>query len=193
MAVEQIIASFISPFIKAFSPPVTTPVALGCAVLLAMNNWDIYKLPEGSAPYFVIASVLCAARSLTGLFSWLWESSKSLRSDVYKYYRVKREKDRIAKLIPFLDQREICILSFLLAGNMNMIEVRPDGEEAATLIARGFLVASSRRPPAFHRDFQFVIPDYVWEVLNENSEIFEFKEEYERLGVPPWRTPWMAR
>lgn len=194
MALEQIIASITSPFIKAFNNlAFTTSVALGCFALFTINYREIYKLPDISITCFVIVGILCASRSLVGLASWMWSAIRGIRSDIKKYFIIKREKDRISKMIPFLDQREICILSCLLAENMNMIEVRPDGEEAATLIARGFLVAPSRRPPAFHRDLQFVIPEYVWEVLNENSEMFEFKEEYEKLEVAPWRTPWMAR
>lgn len=103
----------------------------------------------------------------------------------------RRDKRRIQKELNYLTPKERAIIAYLLAKKQKVFEVLPDGEEAATLIAKGFVVVAKRRPPAVHRDIIVEVPEHVWEVLLKNRAKFPYEgREPERA---PWRTPWMAR
>lgn len=194
MGVEQVISAFIAPFIKAFSPPVTTPIALGCAALMAMNYWKIYKLPEGLIPYFIIVGVLCASRSVTGFVSYLWSASSEIRLMLVIKFNEMRKKKEIERQLPFLSKDEKFILGYIFFKKINMITVSSDGDRAKTLISKGFLILPNKSPMTFvHSAVVYELPSYVWEILEKNTNLFPSIDVYEKAKGNPWITPWMAR
>jgi hypothetical protein len=177
--------------LKALTPRVTVPFAGAAWILLYVHTKNLMALPPAVVVTALVIGVLCSCLALSSLVAALWGLTAGARRRVVQMFLRYRDKKRIETELGFLTPKEREIISYLLAKNQKMFEVLPDGEEAATLIAKGFVVYSVRRPLALHRDVAVEIPAHVWAVLVKHREKFPY--EVRGSVAHPWRTPWMAR
>jgi hypothetical protein len=188
------IGEFLNPIFNVLlNWKVTASVALAAIILLSLNAR--HSLPVALEPAFIVgivcAGVLCACLAILSALSSLWTATAG---PLARLVARKRDKKRIEAEIGFLTPKERSIISFLLANNQKMFEVLPDGEEAITLIAKGFVVHPVRHPMAFHRDIAVEIPDHVWDVLTKHKDRFPYEPpKHGEPDIVPWRTNWMAR
>ena len=170
--------------LRALTPRGTVPLAVTGWVLLTVNAVAM-PLPGTVTVAALVVAVLCT--------SFVATSAVAALSQYYVLpkYRRYRDQQRIEGELAFLTEREREILGHLLAHNQRAFEVLPDGEEAATLIAKGFVRLPARHAPAIHRDITVEVPPHVWEVLARHRTEFPQNQSADRGH--PWRTPWMAR
>jgi hypothetical protein len=177
--------------LNALTPRITAPFAVTGWILLYVHARGWFVLSPSVVVVALIVGVLCTCLVSTSLAASLWAATRSLRDDCSRMVFRYRDKKRIEAELEYVIPNERGILGYLLAKNQKMFEVLPDGEEAATLIAKGFVVYPERQPPAVHRDICVVVPDHVWEVLVKHRAQFPCKALDSE--TQPWRTHWMAR
>ena len=191
------VSKFVTPLVNALlNPRLTAAVAIAAGILLYLNSRHLLPvaLEPGSVLGVLVAGILCGCLAYINIGASLWTATKGLRHSCTRRMTIHQDKKRIEREIPFLTPKERGIIGYLLAKDQKMFGVLPDGEEAITLISKGFVVSPPRQPPALHRDIAVVIPDHVWEVLTKHRG--EFPYEPSKRGeteVQPWRTHWMAR
>jgi hypothetical protein len=101
-----------------------------------------HRLDATSASVGIAAlgvAILCTS-SPSGVSLPDWTVTEPLRVDGTRAFRFRWERRRIESELQYLQAKERQIIGYLLAKKQKMIEVQPDGEDAATLIAKGFLV-----------------------------------------------------
>lgn len=125
------------------------------------------------------------------LFASFWNATKALRQHLVEKFLQHRDKKRLEKELEFMTPKEREIIAYLLAKKQKVFEVLPDGEQASTLIAKGFVVRTARKPPALHRDITVEIPAHVWDVLSKHQDSFPYQPS--KSEAHAWRTSWMAR
>jgi len=137
--------------LNALTPRITAPFAVTGWILLYVHARGWFVLSPSVVVVALIVGVLCTCLVLTSLAASLWAATRSLRDDCSRMVFRYRDKKRIEAELEYVIPNERGILGYLLAKNQKMFEVLPDGEEAATLIAKGFVVYPERQPPAVHR------------------------------------------
>ena len=177
--------------LNALTPKITVPFASAAWILLYVHTRGRFPLPPSVVVAALIVGVLCTCLALTSLAASLWTATRSLRDDCSRMLFRRRDKKRIEAELEFLTPDERGILAYLLAKQQKMFEVLPDGEKAATLISKGFVMYAARQPLALHRDICVVVPDHVWEVLVKHRAKFPYQAP--NPEIHPWRTHWMAR
>jgi hypothetical protein len=192
------ISRFLAPVINALlNPRITAAISITAGILLYLNSRRF--LPVTLQPAHVlgliVAGVLCGCLFCINLASSVWTATGGARRGLMRLIERHRDKKRVEREMPFLTPKERAIIAYLLAKNQKMFEVLPDGEEAATLISKGFVAHPARHPIALHRDIVVEIPNHVWEVLVEHRSKFPYEEP--KVGEPskshPWRTSWLVR
>lgn len=173
--------------LNSLTPRVTVPFAASAWILLYLHRSGSTVLPPTIVVSALVVGVLCTSLAVVGLLPFVGRTVQPLR----RHFVLRREQKRIEDELPFLQPRERQIVGCLLATKRRMVEVLPDGEEAKTLIAKGFLVVSPRQPGVVHRDICVEIPIHVWEVLARHEQEFPFDPATQPSN--PWRTHWMAR
>jgi hypothetical protein len=173
---------------------VTAGIALACALLWFLNAKRLLPITMEAKWVFAVIAVglVCACITVTSLVSSLWKATEGLRGSVTTGISRHNEKKKFEKELSFLTPEERNILAYLLTKNTKVFPATPDGEYAASLIAKGFVVLSSKRPPVIQRDVTFEIPAHVWSVLDKHRNEFAYKPKSGH-EVQPWRIPWMAR
>jgi hypothetical protein len=151
----------------------------------------LFSLPPTVVVVAIVVGILCTCLALTSLGASLWTATRSWRYALSRLVFLHRDKKRIEAELVFLTPYEPSILGYLLGKKQKMFEVLPDGEEAATLISKGFVVYRKRQPLALHRDVCVAIPDHVWQVLVKYQP--QFPCQIPSPETQPWRTHWMAR
>ena len=170
--------------LKALTPRITVPFAVTGWLLLYIHTAGWMVLPQPVVVSALVVGLLC---------TWLATASATGAA----YHRLvpvllrRGERRRIEAELEFLTPKERKILAYLLAKRQRMFQVQPDGEEASTLIAKGFVAHLARHAPVVHRDISVEVPAHVWEVLVKHREEFPYDESADRGH--PWRTHWMAR
>jgi hypothetical protein len=186
--------SFISSLgatLKELTPKITVGFAAAAWILLYAHTRGVFPLPPSVVVVAWIAGILCSCLALASVAASLWTATRSLRDACSRFLFLRRDKKRVEAELPFLTPNERDILAYLLAKKQKMFEVLPDGEEAASLISKGFVVYPARRPLAIHRDVCVVVPDHVWKVLVRHSA--EFPYQAPNPEIHPWRTHWQLR
>jgi hypothetical protein len=181
----------LSATLNALTPRITVPFAATAWILLYVHAREWFTFPPTVVVAALIVGVLCICLALTSLAASLWTATQSLRNASSRMVFRYCEKRRIETELEFLTSDERSILGYLLGKNQKMFEVLPDGEEAASLSAKGFVVYPKRRPLGLHRDVCVAVPDHVWEVLVEHQA--QFPCQAPSPERQPWRTHWMAR
>jgi hypothetical protein len=148
-------------------------------------------LPAGVVVSALIVTVLCTCLALTSLVARIWNASGGLRQHLAEMFHQYRDKKRIQRELDYLIPKERKIIAYLLAKQQRVFEVLRDGEQAATLIAKGFVVPTTRKPPAVLRDITVEVPPHIWDVLIKNRAKFPY--EAPDSEAHPWRTHWMNR
>ena len=177
--------------LNALTPRITVPFAVAAWILLYIHTRGLMPLPAGLVVSTLIVAVLCTCLALTSLLAHLWNTTKCLRQHLAEMFHHHRDKKRIQRKLDYLIPKEREIIAYLLAKQQRVLEVLPDGEQAASLIAKGFVVWTARKPPAIHRDITVEVPAHVWDVLVKNRAKFPY--EAPKPETHPWRTHWMAR
>lgn len=175
---------------------VTAGIALACLVLWFLNARHLLPIAMHATWLLgiVVIGIVCGSITVTSMLAPIWKATEGLRGSVTSEVKRHQEKKEIEKELPFLSPEERNILAYFLTNNLKVFEATPDGEKAATLIAKGFVVSSLKRPPGFHRDVIFEIPAHVWSVLDKRRNEFTYRPIMNgNVEVQPWRIPWMAR
>lgn len=181
---DFILKENLGTILKALTPRVTVPFAAAAWILLYIHMRGLTPLPAGVIAQAWIVAILCTCLALTSFVTSLWSRIAGL----WQHYRDKR---RTQTELKFLTPKEREIIAYLLAKQQRVFEVLPDGEEARSLMAKGFVVRTARRPPTVHRDITVEVPPHVWEVLIRNRSRFPCQTPDPETR--PWRTHWMAR
>jgi len=177
--------------LKALTPRITVPFAATGGILLYIHARDLMFLPAGVVVSALVVAVLCTCLALASLLARIWNATAGLRQHLAETFHHYRDRKRIQTELEYLIPKEREIIAYLLAKQQRLFEVLPDGEQAATLIAKGFVVPTTRKPPAVLRDITVEVPAHVWEVLVMNRSKFPY--EVTNPEAHPWRTNWMAR
>ena len=177
--------------LNALTPRITVPFAAAAWILLYVHRRSLMPLPAGAVVSALIAAVLCTCLVLAALLSYLWNTTKGVRQHLVETFHHYRDKKRIQTELDYLIPKEREIIAYLLAKQQRLFEVLPDGEQAATLISKGFVVCTARKSPAVHRDITVEVPAHVWDVLVKNRAKFPY--EAPKPERHPWRTQWMVR
>lgn len=191
------ISKFITPLVNALlNPRITAAVALTAGLLVYLNSRHLLPVALEPALLLVvlIIGILCGCLTGINIVSSLWTASEGVRNGFLCSIERFQDKRRIERELPFLTPKERTIVGYLLAKKQKMFEVLPDGEQAITLLSKGFVVHASRGPMAVHRDIAVEVPEHVWKVLVRHQA--EFLYEAPKGGeteAHPWRTHWMAR
>ncbi|URK88435.1 superinfection exclusion B family protein [Rhizobium sp. RCAM05350] len=182
-------------FLKA-SPWQTGAIAFACGLLLFLSSIEI--TPNLNSPLkLTIWAVLLFSASLT--LAALAESLKDLAVQALTKRRVRQQiklsQEAFRQYVPFLSDKERQIFGYLLEKRVKTFTGDHDGGYAGTLIARGFIRYAGVRGQTFDQDkCPLMVPDYVWEVLEEMRADFPYRPENVRGGeMHPWRISWMAR
>jgi hypothetical protein len=184
----------LATLLNALTPKITIPFAVAAWVLLYIHGRALMRLPSSVVVAALITAVLCSCLAVTGSIAGFWKATAHARQLLLRQWFEHREKKRIERDMEFLNPKEREIIAYLLAHKLRVFEVLPDGEQAATLIAKGYVVWTSRKPPALHRDITVEIPLYIWEVLSKHQSNFPYHPLAKSENRPnPWRTPWIAR
>lgn len=167
-------------------------LAVGCFLLL-------WLVDSGLSPVIVeplvlqflfVGGVLSACLAVAGLIMAVPAATEPLRARTRLWLARRAAKEEFRQYLPFLSAKDRQILGYLLHHNQKSFTAAIDGGYAAVLIARGFIVPSGQVGQAFLADDRpFGVPDYVWEVLEENRADFPYKPE--PGDAHPWRVPWM--
>lgn len=181
---KSLISVSIEKALNALTPKLSVPLAASGWTLYYIHTRHIMLLPSTVVVSALVVAVLCSFHALTSLVVRLWLIAQGL----WQYHR---ERKRITGELDYLTGKEREILSYLLEKKQKTFEVLPDGEEAKTLIAKGLVVLTARRPPAIHRDITVEVPTHVWKLLLSRHEMFPYTPP--KTEKVPWRTPWMAR
>jgi len=191
------ISKFITPLINALlNPRITAAFAATAGILLYLNFRQL--LPIALEPGFIFAAlvicILCTCLTVINVASSFWTASQGAREASYRLIERYREKRRFEREMAFLTPQERNIFAYLLAKKQKMFEVQPDGEQAMTLLSKGFVVHSVHRPLAVHRDITVEVPEHLWKVLIKHQNDFSYEPPKRgETEVHPWRTHWMAR
>lgn len=192
--ISKILGVNIGAILHALTPKVTFSFATAAWILLFVHTKGWFLLPPVVMTSAFVVGIVCSCLVGTNFITSLWTITENQRKDLLRTLHLRRDQKRVEQEIDFLTPSEKNILAYLLIHNQKMIEVLPDGEEAATLISKGFLVPPVRHPPAIHRDIQVAIPDHVWNVLTRYKEKFSYRPVRDQnVEVHPWRTHWMVR
>jgi hypothetical protein len=191
------ISKFLAPLFNALlNARITAAFAATAAIVLYLNSRHLLPIALEPGPLLgvLVVGILCGCLACINIMAWVWKVTESARGGLVRLIQRHREKKRIEREIPFLTPNERVIIAYLLAKKQKMFEVLPDGEEAITLISKGFVVHPARRPMALHRDIAVEVPDHVWEVLTKYQDEFRYEPPKDgKVEVQPWRTYWMAR
>lgn len=180
----------IAAIIRSLTAEVTFSFAMAAWIILLVHTQGWFLFPSIVTTTALIIGIICSCFVITNS----WAATKRLRDYLFHQFHLWQDKKRIEKEIPFLTPHEKNILGYLLTYNQKMIEVLPDGEDAATLMAKGFLVLPNRCPLEIHRDIQVVVPDHIWKILVNHKENFSYRPVMNHgVETDPWRTHWMAR
>jgi hypothetical protein len=190
-AVFKSVTDNLGAALNALTPKITIPFAATGWLLIYVNSTGKISLTPPEVMVALVVAILCTGLATVGMVAGLWTAAQPFRVSVARRLWLRREQQRVEAELEFLQPKERLILACLLAKNQKTIEVQPDGEEAATLIAKGFLVLPPRRPLAIHRDICLEIPPHAWNVLTAHRDQFPFNEAVDPPN--PWRTHWMAR
>jgi len=177
--------------LNSLTPKITLAFAAAAWIVFYIHTHGIMALPSSVVVCALVVGVLCTCLGVGGLLACAWSAGLGLRKRIASNFYQYHDKKRIEAELEFLTSEEREILAHLLAKKQRMIEVLPDGEKAATLIAKGFLVYPSRRPLAVHRDVLVEVPVHVWHVLIKHQSSFPY--DAPERQAHPWRTHWMAR
>lgn len=192
------VPTFIDPkwleLLKA-SRPQAAALAVACFVLLAAPHWTaIPSLPDWVVIPAFFVGVLCSCLVVFSLVSSAYKIFPLHRWAV-KYLTDRRSQKEVRAYIPFMTEKDKEIVAYLLHFNLKTIEADRDGGSAAQLISRGVLVVLLRpNQQVRSTNVPMIVPDCIWDVLQENKEQFPYTSP--RGGIqqgPPWRIPWMAR
>src|SRR5712692_8716469 len=178
---ENLAATF-----KALTPKITIPFAAAAWILLYIHFRSWMILPPVVVVSALVVGVLFSCLAVVGLLTSLWNWTRGLRKLFAWMFLQRVEKIRIEGELEFLIPQEREIIAYLLAKNQKMFEVLPDGEQAATLIAKGFVTYQPRGHLALRRDIAVEVPNHVWEVLAGRRA--EFPYHARDPEKQPWRT-----
>jgi hypothetical protein len=178
--------------LNALKPRIAFSFAVAAWILLYVNARGLAFLPTVVVVSAVIVAILCTCLTLTNLLAYIWSITTGLRKHFAEMFHHYRDKKRIQMELDYLTLKERKIIAYLLAKEQRLFEVLPDGEEAKTLIAKGIVVWTVRKPPAIHRDITVEVPAHVWDVLVKNRAKFPY-EAPQKPEANPWRTHWAAR
>ncbi len=169
-------------------------LALGAfAVLLkvgAIPDGGLAWLYPVSVLLFLLFTFVCLA-SIASYLSDALQLGRRIRSR-----RARRaEQQEVRSYIPYMTDRDRTIIGYLLHHRQKMFTYEPTGGHAASLISRGIIRMAAQPGQVFSlMGAPFVVPDHVWEVLEEHSNQFPYipPQDGER-EKHPWAIGWMAR
>lgn len=186
------VSDSLGTILRALTPKITVAAAITAWVLFFIHLGGWMALPQLVVVSALVIGIFSTCLVFTSFVAWLWKAVRPVREAVVTAAVVRAEKVRIKQELAFLTPDERHILAYLLSKNQKMFEVQPDGEKAATLMAKGFLVVA-KGPPLIHRDIIVKVPEHVWDVLIERKSDFQYGQPADGKETHPWRIPWMAR
>jgi hypothetical protein len=163
--------------------------ALAGGILLFLSNTTfIPSIPSSVVTGAWIAMILGGCWALAALAEAL-----STEFNIIKYIKDSFAQRKLGKVIeasiPFMNEHERKIISYLLARNQQSFTCDADGGYAKTLIGRGIVIITVKRGFAFDPlDVPATIPDRVWRVLQAHKDKFPY-EGNPRTDPSPWREP----
>jgi hypothetical protein len=109
------------------------------------------------------------------------------------YFQRRKEVSDLMKYIPYMNDTEKKIISYLIHNNIKTFECAIDGGHATTLISRRIIRCALLKGQPYHElDVPMFVPDHLWDCLKE-QEIHFPKALNKPDGPHPWRVHWMAR
>ncbi len=128
---------------------------------------------------------LFIAFGIAGILEWIGKK-------VGKYQRQRNSLKAIEKYIPYMTDKEIKIIAYLLNHNQKTFTCASDGGYASTLFSHGIVKIAARPGQTFNEeDMPATIPDDVWYILVKHKDQFPYKPTKDKAH--PWRIPWRVR
>ena len=173
-------------------------LSVGLGIIIWMMRVEI--LPPTDSPYveygLPIAAVLLGCLGLASIleefakFAKDWLSKRAQKNRVKD--RLESEQEALREYLPYLTHREALILAYLIINRQKTMTAAIDGDMAATLVSRGVIRLFAR--PGQQVDglsVPFHVPDHLWEVLVQESEVIVTPERRSELrGIR--RAPWYS-
>lgn len=182
----------VATMVRALTPKVTVAAAITAWLVFFIHVRGWMALPQAIIVSALVVGIFSTCLVFTSSVAWLWKAARPVREAIVRGAFLRAEKIRIERELAFLTPDERHILAYLLAKKQKMFEVQPDGEKAAMLISKGFLVVA-KGPPLIQRDIIVKVPEHVWDVLVDHSDEFHYGATTDGKEIKPWRIPWMSR
>jgi hypothetical protein len=174
----------------------TTFLAIGFAAFLALAHRGV--ISTDALPLIIPATWLglfaCASLAIASI-GQAAVKTVPVHTWVRQWHGKRQAQKAVAAYIPFMSPKDRQIIGYLLQHRQKTFSCASDGGYAAALIARGIIRMAARPGQMVDlEDVPHLIPDYIWEVLEQHRDQFPHRPEMDgRVEVEPWREGWMAR
>jgi hypothetical protein len=151
----------------------------------------------GAEPWELRASFLAAL-----LFGVLWIAGAFIallnfippRAWIVHYFNVRKERAFLRSYIPNMAPKEREIIGYLIAHNQKLFIAAHDGGHAMPLISQRIAIMALQPGQVFDSEnTPFVIPDHLWDRLQDHRSQFPCDARGGEAEAYPWRIHWMER
>ncbi|MEQ8269065.1 MAG: hypothetical protein RH982_17875 [Parvibaculum sp.] len=159
-------------------------------------------VPALNPPWVEILAWALALGCTALAFAPIGSGFQSLAERFWKSYQQKVLATGIRQAfiddIPFLSEKEMQILAYLLQKKEKRFIADHDGGYAATLLAKRYVQYIGAPGQSFDLDkVPMTVAAHVWSVMEEQPERFPYRPKFssrdQRIEVHPWRIPWQLR
>ncbi len=163
-------------------------ITAGAVMILVVNHFrwlpEIQPLESHLAMFLVglaaFGFLVAGSAAVASIFRFF-----AIKARIARWFRKREEVRALKAYLPHMTSNERLYLGYLLETNAKSLWCHMDGGNLATLIARGIIVQTLGRTPTHNMlSVPAVVPDHIWEVLQEHRDLFP-KPTMSRRG-PPW-------
>ena len=174
----------------------TTALTAACIAIIFLVKQNI--IPTTDNPLWIaipsIFGVIFGFLSLAAIGN-AFVTTFELGTRIRRWLFMRNKAKEVNDFIPYMTDKDREIIGYLLYHNQKTFQASSDGGYAASLIAKGIVrVACKQGQIIDHSLVPFEVPDFAWEVLEQNRDSFPYKPpQKSKTEDHPWIIPWQAR
>ncbi len=174
----------------------TTALTLACIVIVVLIKQDI--IPTDNSPLWVaipsIFGLIFGFLSLAAIGDTFVKAFKPNKRFMQWLWRRNKVKE-VSSFMPYMTDDDRKIIGYLLYHKQKTFQADSDGGYAAPLISKGVISIACKQGQVYDPSrTPFEIPDYIWQVLEQNKSSFPYKPPKKgETEKHPWAIPWMVR
>ncbi len=174
----------------------TTALTLACIAIIVLIKQEI--IPTGNSPLWIaipsIFALIFGFLSLAAIGDAFVKTFRPNKRIMQWIWRRNKAKE-VSNFIPYMTDDDRKIIGYLLYHKQKTFQADSDGGYAAPLISKGFINVACKQGQVYDPSrTPFEIPDYIWQVLEQNKSSFPYKPPKKgETEKHPWAIPWMVR